>query len=119
MTGYLWKFWGIRISPPLTTTSKGSVQVFDWLLFVYDDLVRKYMLYENHCKLAKRGETAQGGGRFRRDGLLPTLSLQLLATRYMLKRFFTLPQPRVVGLSISVSEAKWQKSKDIPSTEKA
>lgn len=26
----------------------------------------------------------------------------------MLKRFLTLPQPRVVGLSMSASEAKWQ-----------
>lgn len=56
MTSYLWEFWGIRISPPLTTTSKGSVEVFDWLLLVYDELVRKYMLYENHCKQAKQGK---------------------------------------------------------------
>lgn len=54
MTSYLWKFWEIRISPPLTTTSKGSVEVFDWLLLVYDELVRKYMLYENHCKQGKQ-----------------------------------------------------------------
>lgn len=69
MTSYLWKFWGIRISPALTTTSKGSVEVFDWLLLVYNELVRKYMLYEHHCKQAKQGKHAQGSSsKSSRDG---------------------------------------------------
>lgn len=116
MTSYLWKFWGIRISPPLPTTSKGSVEVFDWLLLVYDELVRTYMLYENHCK---QGKQLKAVVDFVEMACSPPCLYSSFATRYMLKRFFTLPQPRVVGLSMSVSEAKWQKSKDIPSTEKA
>lgn len=54
---------------------------------------------KNHCKQSKQGKQLKAVVKSSRDGLLPTLSLQLLATRYMLKRFFTLPQPRVVGLS--------------------
>lgn len=78
------------------------MEVFDWLLLVYDELVRKYMLYENCCKQAKRGKQLKAVVNLVEMACSPPRLYSILATRYMLKRFFIPPQPRVVGF-INVS----------------